>query len=56
MTVNFVIIAAVLFLVVKVMAILKKRSPAPEPAAAPAKPADVLLLEQIRDLLAARPI
>lgn len=56
MTVNFLIIAGVLFLVVKAMNTLKKRMAAPEAeAAAPAaKPADVLLLEEIRDLLARR--
>lgn len=56
MTVNFLIIAGVLFLVVKAMNTLKKRMAAPEAeAAAPAaKPADVVLLEEIRDLLARR--
>ena len=55
MTVNYLIIAAVLFLVVKAMNTLKSRAAKPEaPEAAPAKPADILLLEQIRDLLAAR--
>ena len=57
MTVNFLIIAAVLFVVVKAMATLKKRMPAPPPPAPAAKPAQEVLLEQIRDLLAkqARP-
>ena len=54
-TVNFLIIAGVLFLVVKAMASLKKRIPQAEAAPAPAKPADIVLLEEIRDLLAARP-
>lgn len=57
MTVNFLIIAGVLFLVVKAMNTLKKRMSAPEAeaAAAPAaKPADIALLEEIRDLLAKR--
>lgn len=55
MTVNFLIIAGVLFLVVKGMNTLKKRMATAEPAAPPpAKPADVVLLEEIRDLLARR--
>ena len=55
MLVNFLIIAAVLFLVVKAMATVKTRTAKPEePAAPPPKPADVLLLEEIRDLLARR--
>lgn len=55
MTVNFLIIAGVLFLVVKAMNTFKKRMAAPEAEAAPAaKPADVVLLEEIRDLLARR--
>lgn len=55
MTVNFLIIAAVLFAVVKAMNTLKTRmAAAPAPEAAPAKPADVVLLEEIRDLLARR--
>ena len=52
-TVNFLIIGAVLFLVVKAMSHLQKPKAA-DPA--PVKPADVVLLEQIRDLLAARPV
>jgi large conductance mechanosensitive channel len=51
--VNFVIIAFVLFLVVKAMNQLKRRQEAPPPAAEPV-PADVKLLTEIRDLLAAR--
>ena len=54
MLVNFLIIAAVLFLVVKAMAMLKTRTATPIEPAAPEKPADVLLLEEIRDLLARR--
>jgi len=50
-TINFVIIAFVLFLVVKFINRLKKS----EPAAAPAGPTkSELLLEEIRDLLKAR--
>ena len=53
-TVNFLIIAAVLFLVVKGMNIAKSRVTPAEPKGAPPKPADVVLLEEIRDLLARR--
>jgi large conductance mechanosensitive channel len=53
MTVNFLIIAAVLFLVVKAMSSVKKRVPTTPPEAA-AKPAQEVLLEEIRDLLAKR--
>ena len=51
-TVNFLIIAAVLFLVVKAMNVAKARVVPTTPKAAPAKPADIILLEEIRDLLA----
>lgn len=54
MTVNFLIIAAVLFLVVKGMNTLKDRVAKPTTAEAPKKPADIVLLEEIRDLLAKR--
>ena len=51
--VNFVIIAFCLFLMVKVMNKLKNPKPVEEAPAAPApKPDDVVLLEEIRDLLA----
>lgn len=50
-SVNFVIIAWVLFLVVKGMNKLKKQEAA-APAEPPAPPADVQLLTEIRDLLA----
>ncbi|MDR3461378.1 MAG: large conductance mechanosensitive channel protein MscL [Beijerinckiaceae bacterium] len=51
-TVNFLIIAFVLFLVVRAVTVLKKRIAA-EPAAAPAAPPrQEILLEEIRDLLA----
>ncbi len=46
--VNFLIIAFVLFLVIKAMNAMKKPEP---PAAPPAKAADIVLLEEIRDLL-----
>ena len=51
-TVNFLIIAAVLFLVVKGMNVLKARMATPHEAAKPARPAQEVLLEEIRDLLA----
>ncbi len=54
MTVNFLIIAAVLFVVVKGMNTLKARMVAPPDAGPPPKAADVVLLEEIRDLLARR--
>src|SRR5438874_5593280 len=50
-TVNFVIVAWVLFMVVKGMIKLKKEEPAPSP---PALPAEIKLLTEIRDLLATR--
>ena len=53
MAVNFIIIAWVLFLVVKGMnALLKKEAAAPAPPAPPTKEQD--LLTEIRDLLKAR--
>ena len=51
--INFMIIAFVLFLVVKGMNRLK-RQPPPAPAVPPEPPADVKLLTEIRDLLAKR--
>lgn len=51
--INFVIIAFVLFLVVKGMNRLK-RQPEPAPATPPEPPADVKLLTEIRDLLSKR--
>lgn len=53
--VNFVILAFVLFLVVKAYNTAKKRFEAEKPAAAPAGPtAEQKLLTEIRDLLAKR--
>jgi large conductance mechanosensitive channel len=51
--VNFVIIAFVLFLVVKAMNRMKREAEA-APAAPPPPPRNEVLLEQIRDLLAKR--
>lgn len=51
--INFMIIAFVLFLVVKGMNKLKRQAP-PAPAVPPEPPADVKLLGEIRDLLAKR--
>lgn len=51
--INFIIIAFVLFLVVKGMNRLK-RQPEPAPATPPEPPADVKLLTEIRDLLSKR--
>lgn len=50
--INFLIVAAVLFLVVKAMnQLMRKEETAPKP---PETPADVKLLTEIRDLLASR--
>jgi large conductance mechanosensitive channel len=46
--INFLIIAWVLFMVVKALNKMKKAEPAPAPAA---PPADIVLLGEIRDLL-----
>jgi large conductance mechanosensitive channel len=51
--VNFVLIAWVLFMLVKSMNQLKRQEEA-KPAAAPEKPEDVRLLGEIRDLLKSR--
>lgn len=51
--INFLIVAFVLFLVVKGMNRLRRQQAA-APEAAPAVPADVALLTEIRDLLAKR--
>ena len=47
-TVNFIIVAWVMFMVVKGMIMLKKSEPPPPPSEAPA---DIKLLTEIRDLL-----
>ena len=54
MVVNFLIIAFVLFLIVKAMNSAKKAEPAAAPAAPPAPPRSEVLLEQIRDALTKR--
>ena len=55
-TINFLIVAWVLFLVVKGMNRMRRREDEKvDAAAAPEIPADVKLLAEIRDLLAARP-
>jgi large conductance mechanosensitive channel len=51
LAINFLIVAWVLFLVVKAMNQLKRKQ-AEEPVAPPAPPEDVALLREIRDLLA----
>jgi len=48
--VNFIILAFIIFMMVKQINRLKKETP-PAPAAAPATPEDVLLLREIRDSL-----
>ena len=48
--VNFVILAFIIFMMVKQMNRMRKEEPAPEPEA-PATPEDVLLLREIRDSL-----
>jgi large conductance mechanosensitive channel len=50
--VNFVIVAAVLFVIIQAMnRLVRKEQPAPKP---PETPADIKLLTEIRDLLAAK--
>jgi large conductance mechanosensitive channel len=49
--INFIIVAFVLFLIVKGVNSMKKKEEAAAPAAPPAPPADVQLLTEIRDLL-----
>ena len=50
-TVDFVIIAAAIFLVVKAINRMKREEPKPAPAAPSAPPRQEQLLEEIRDLL-----
>jgi len=48
---NFVILAFIIFLMVKQMNRLKREAPAAPPAPPPPTPEDVLLLREIRDAL-----
>ena len=48
--INFILLAFIIFMMIKQMNRLKRESP-PAPAAAPATPEDVLLLREIRDSL-----
>ena len=52
--VNFIILALIIFMMVRQVNRLKKEAPPAPPAAPPATPEDVLLLRQIRDALAPR--
>ena len=49
--VNFVILAFIIFMIVKQMNRLRKEEPAPAPAEPPAPAEDVVLLREIRDAL-----
>ena len=49
--INFVILAFVIFLMIRQINRLKRAEPAAPPAAAPATPEDVVLLREIRDAL-----
>ncbi|MBK1615187.1 large-conductance mechanosensitive channel protein [Rubrivivax gelatinosus] len=51
-SVNFVILAFIIFLMVKQINRLKRNAPPPPPAAPAPTPEDVLLLREIRDALA----
>jgi large conductance mechanosensitive channel len=53
LVINFVIVAWVLFMVVKAMNRLKRQAP-PAPATPPPPPRQEILLQEIRDLLAKR--
>ena len=53
-TINFVILALVIFLMIRQINRLKRNEPAPAPAAPPPTPEDVLLLRDIRDALRTR--
>ena len=48
---NFIILAFIIFLMVKQMNRMKRAEPAPAPAAPPPTPEDVVLLREIRDAL-----
>ena len=53
-TLNFIILAFVIFLMVRMIARLKRDEPAPAPAEPPPPTEDVLLLREIRDALQRR--
>jgi large conductance mechanosensitive channel len=54
--INFILLAWIIFLMVKVMnRMRRKEEAAPAPAAPPADPADIALLKEIRDELRRRP-
>ncbi len=48
---NFIILAFVIFLMIKQINRLKRETPAPAPSAPPPTPEDVVLLREIRDAL-----
>ncbi len=52
--VNFIILAFIIFMMVRQINRMKREAPPAPPAAPPATPEDVLLLRQIRDALASR--
>ncbi len=52
--INFIIIAFILFMIIKALNASKKPAPAAAPAAPPPASAEVVLLTQIRDALAKR--
>ena len=51
MALNFIILAFIIFMMVKQMNRMKREAPPPPPAAPAPTPEDVLLLREIRDAL-----